>query len=139
MFTISEAADRTGMSAYTLRYYEKIGLLPSPDRLNGGRRRYSDGDLEFISFLKSLKDTGMSLDDIQEFVKDGCIWERIRTDDSFQLSPSLTKRIDILAKHVKRMESKRQELEDIISMAKEKLSIYHDLLMNEEKKKGWEG
>ncbi|PLR86381.1 hypothetical protein CVD25_07805 [Bacillus canaveralius] len=53
--------------------------MPSPERLNGGKRAYSERDVQFIKFLKSLKDTGMALEDIQEFVKDGCIWERVQS------------------------------------------------------------
>lgn len=41
MYTIGEAAINTGISAHTLRYYEKLGLLPEPERQNGHKRLYS--------------------------------------------------------------------------------------------------
>lgn len=65
MYTISEIARLTGISAYTLRYYEKIGVLPDPTRQEGrknGIRRYSDQDLRFIRFIHGLKQTGMKLE-----------------------------------------------------------------------------
>jgi len=46
-YTIKEAAEQTGVSAHTLRYYERIGLLEPIQREASGRRRYRDGDLEF--------------------------------------------------------------------------------------------
>ncbi|RDI38510.1 MerR family transcriptional regulator [Falsibacillus pallidus] len=131
MYSISEAAGLTGINAYTLRYYEKIGLLPSPDRQNGGKRSYTEGDLKLVSFIKSLKDTGMSLEDIQEFIKGGCILDQIKTSEKIQLYPSLNKRIAILTKHIKELDRKKAELEQIILTANEKLGIYQELLANE--------
>ncbi len=131
MYSISETAGMTGISTYTLRYYEKIGLLPSPDRQNGRKRSYTEGDLKLVSFIKSLKDTGMSLEDIQEFIKGGCILDQIKTSEKGELYPSLNKRIDILTKHIKELHRKKAELEDIISTANVKLGIYQELLAEE--------
>lgn len=132
MYSISKVAEMTGVSAYTLRYYEKIGLLESPQRKNGGIREYSESDLQFITFLNSLKKTGMSLEDIAEFIKDGCILKRL--DEARDISPSIEKRITILSKHLNKMEDRQKELEGIILLTKEKLSIYHSIL--ETKKSG---
>lgn len=58
---IGELAARSGLSAHTIRYYEKIGLLPAPSRDGGGRRDYGDDILAWIGFLGRLKTTGMPL------------------------------------------------------------------------------
>lgn len=50
-----------GLSAYTLRYYEKIGLLKDVRRNSSGHRDYLTKDLEWIGFIKRLKETGMAL------------------------------------------------------------------------------
>lgn len=126
MFTIGQVAELTGVSSYTLRYYEKIGLLPPPKRNSGGIREYSDLDIRFVHFLNSLKKTGMSLEDITEFVKDGCIVEKM--SEGQDVHPSIEKRIEILTKHLERMEAQRKELEQIISLAKEKLFVYREIL-----------
>lgn len=132
MFTISEAAEESGISSYTLRYYEKIGLLPPPKRKNNGRRFYSEADIQFMTFLKSLKETGMSLEDINEFVKDGCILEKMNSNvTTSQLTPSLNKRIEILTKHLEKMETKKKELEEVISTTEQKLDIYYSILAKE--------
>jgi DNA-binding transcriptional MerR regulator len=62
--SIRQFAARTGLSADTLRYYEKIGLLRHVARDASGFRVYGQRDLEWIAFILRLKDTGMALDDI---------------------------------------------------------------------------
>jgi DNA-binding transcriptional MerR regulator len=57
--TIQRVADRTGLSEYTLRYYERIGLIESVDRAENGHRRYTEMDIGWIEFLKCLRATGM--------------------------------------------------------------------------------
>ncbi|WP_188197360.1 MerR family transcriptional regulator [Nonomuraea sp. SYSU D8015] len=67
--TIAEAADRTGLSPDTLRYYEKAGLVSPAGRSAGGQRRYATADLAWIDFLLRLRDTGMSIADMQQFAE----------------------------------------------------------------------
>ncbi|MGB3597821.1 MerR family transcriptional regulator [Pseudomonas neustonica] len=55
---------QTGLSAHTIRYYEKLGLLPGIQRNASGHRAFTTQDLEWVRFIVRLKDTGMSLDDI---------------------------------------------------------------------------
>ncbi|MCJ0973682.1 MerR family transcriptional regulator [Pseudomonas sp. PS1] len=62
--SIQQFASRTGLSADTLRYYEKIGLLRHVARDASGFRVYGRRDLEWVGFILRLKDTGMALDDI---------------------------------------------------------------------------
>lgn len=131
-YSISEVSEKMNLSTHTLRYYEKIGLIPSPKRNEGKKRLYSEEDLNFIIFLKSLKDTGMSLEEMTEFVKGGCILEKIKNDAHPQLlSPSIQLRIEILSKHLEKMEMKKKELENVISATKEKLNIYFSILDEE--------
>ncbi len=77
MYKIGEVAELTGMGIHTLRYYEKLGLLPPPTRYSG-IRQYTEGDVRLLKFLYSLKQTGMSLEEMAEFASDGCIIEEIR-------------------------------------------------------------
>lgn len=64
---IGEFARLTGLSADTLRYYEKIGLLPAVQRNAGGQRQYTRHDLDWVAFILRLKHTGMPLHDIQRY------------------------------------------------------------------------
>ncbi|MGV0750692.1 MerR family transcriptional regulator [Mycolicibacter minnesotensis] len=62
--TIGEVADRSGVAATTLRYYERIGLLASPDRV-GGQRRYDDAVLARLEVIGLCKAAGFALEEIQ--------------------------------------------------------------------------
>jgi DNA-binding transcriptional MerR regulator/catechol 2,3-dioxygenase-like lactoylglutathione lyase family enzyme len=65
----SEAAVRTGLSAETLRYYERENLLPPVGRSTGGHRRYGADDLQRLSFLINLRATGMPLAVMRKFAQ----------------------------------------------------------------------
>lgn len=58
---IGELARRSGLSTYTIRYYERIGLLPLADRDRSGQRNYDASILAWIAFLDRLKATGMPI------------------------------------------------------------------------------
>lgn len=65
---ISEMAKKTGVSSDTLRYYERIGLLPNVPRDKSGKRIYDKNFVEWIRFIQNLKDSGMSLNDIIKYI-----------------------------------------------------------------------
>jgi DNA-binding transcriptional MerR regulator len=65
-FTIAEVADKTGVSAHTLRYYERIGLL-DVGRKASGHRRFTEHDLDRVVFIGRLRATAMPIRDIQRY------------------------------------------------------------------------
>jgi DNA-binding transcriptional MerR regulator len=65
--TISDAARASGVSAHTLRYYERAGLLDPIDRGASGHRRYAEEDLVRIQFLTKLRSTGMPIRQIRAY------------------------------------------------------------------------
>jgi DNA-binding transcriptional MerR regulator len=67
--TIAEVAASTGLSAHTLRYYERIGLLDPVARVTGNQRRYDTEDLAWLAFLQRLRATGMPIRDMQRFAE----------------------------------------------------------------------
>ena len=66
---LNELAEKSGMTKDTLRYYEKIGLLPTVSRDHQGRRRYPVRLLEWLRFLQQMKAAGMSLKAIREYIR----------------------------------------------------------------------
>jgi len=64
---IQRFAELTKMSAHTIRYYEKIGLLRHIRRNSSGHRRFSKDDIVWAEFIQRLKDTGMSLQNIRRY------------------------------------------------------------------------
>jgi DNA-binding transcriptional MerR regulator len=69
MMKIGELATRSGLSAHTLRYYERIGLLPRAHRDRSRQRDYDAAILAWIEFLQRLKTTGMPLKDMLRYAK----------------------------------------------------------------------
>ena len=67
--SIAQAAAYSGLSIDTLRYYERIGLVDPPARDSGGRRTYSDADLEWLVFLTKLRTTGMPIKMMREYAQ----------------------------------------------------------------------
>ena len=83
MYSIQQVCEKTGLTAHTLRYYEKEGLLTGVARSTGGFRQYSDEDMEWLGLICCLKNTGMSLQEIARFVQlahegDGTLEERVK-------------------------------------------------------------
>ncbi|WP_432828132.1 MerR family transcriptional regulator [Dactylosporangium sp. CA-092794] len=68
-YTIAEVAERTGLSAHTLRYYERAGLLDPPTRGANGHRRYSEGDLGMLWILTRLRKTGMPIQGMRRYAE----------------------------------------------------------------------
>lgn len=68
-WAIGEMSEMTGLSADTLRYYERIGLLPAPARNPGGRRVYRERDLGRIRFIQRAQAIGFSLEEIGQLLR----------------------------------------------------------------------
>jgi len=68
-YSIGQVAEKTGLSTYTLRYYDREGLMPFVKRAPSGRREFTDDNLDFLDLITCLKDTGMQLSEIRHFVE----------------------------------------------------------------------
>jgi DNA-binding transcriptional MerR regulator len=68
-WSISETAEKCGLSQHTLRWYERIGLLGPVARDASGRRRFSDGDLDWLGLITRLRETGMPVGDMQRYAE----------------------------------------------------------------------
>jgi len=68
-YTISQIAEITNLTSHTLRYYDKEGLLPFLERTDAGNRIFKDSDLEWLSIICCLKNTGMQIKDIKIFIE----------------------------------------------------------------------
>ena len=66
---IGDVASRSGVPAPTIRYYEGIGLLPSPARSEKGYRRYDENTIEELRFIRKAQALGFSLDEIAEILQ----------------------------------------------------------------------
>lgn len=69
--TISQVASEVGVRTDTIRYYERVGLLPSPERRPNGYRSYGDEDVERLRFIRGAQRLGLKLRDIRELLAIG--------------------------------------------------------------------
>lgn len=68
-YSISEVSKKFNISPFTLRFYDKQGLMPFVKRDAAGRRAFSDDDLDFVSLIICLKQSGLELEEIRQFVE----------------------------------------------------------------------
>lgn len=68
-YAIGEMSRRTGVNIETIRYYERIKLMPKPDRTSGGNRQYNQDQLKRLSFIKTSRELGFSIDEIRELLE----------------------------------------------------------------------
>jgi DNA-binding transcriptional MerR regulator len=123
-YTIEEAAQRSGVSAHTLRYYERIGLLEPVGRASSGHRRYAPEDLGAIEFLTLLRQTGMPIRDMHRFV------ELTRAGDH-----TIPQRVDVLEAHRDALAEQLALLTRHFGAIERKISVYRALLGQHEKHK----
>src|ERR1700761_4457355 len=67
--TIGQLGRATETKIETIRYYEKIGLLPAPERTTGNYRSYSPGHLQRLGFVRRSRELGFSIDEVRELLK----------------------------------------------------------------------
>lgn len=116
--SIAEAARRTGVSAHTLRYYERAGLVVTPvDRTHGGRRRYHRLDLEWITVCTRLRATGMPIRGIRRYAELVTAGKGNESD-----------RLDLLTSHRDQVVAQIAELQDSLRMITHKIDVYRDRL-----------
>lgn len=68
MYSIGQLSKQTGISTQTIRYYEKINLMPSPKRATNGYRQYIDSDVERLRFIRRARQLDFALHDIREIL-----------------------------------------------------------------------
>ena len=68
MFTIGTLSKKTGVSTETIRYYERIGLIPQPQRADNGYRIYAEEDSERLSFIRRARALDIALNEIEEIL-----------------------------------------------------------------------
>ena len=104
--TISEVSELTGLSKDTLRYYEKIGIIPEISRNKSGIRNYNDYNLQCIKFSKSMRDLGISLDSIIKYIK---LYKKGKNTLNERKSILINER-DIMQRHINEMKMKLEML-----------------------------
>lgn len=114
--TISEVAERTGLTAHTLRYYERIGLIAAVVRADSGHRRYAAADMDWLAFLVRLRATGMSIQGMQAFA-------RLRSEGN----GTAGQRRKLLDTHLQKVLADMEELQQSVKVLQAKIKVYRQM------------
>lgn len=120
-FTIQQVAKMTGLSAHTLRYYERIGLLHAVNRNTNGYRRYSSADIAWIEFLTRLRKTGMPIRTMQHFA-------HLRNKGN----ETVHERRVLLEKHQNEVQNRLNDLQQNLIALEAKIQLYKRLEVQDE-------
>ena len=120
--TISEVSKKCNISADTLRYYEKAGLISYVNRTEGGIRNYTEEDCARIGFIKCMRSAGLSIEVLKKYF------------DLFGKGKrTLKPRRDLLATEREKLKKHLTELEDTIKRLDYKISVYDKALKSKNK------
>jgi DNA-binding transcriptional MerR regulator len=122
--TIQEVARATGLSAHTLRYYERVGLIHPIGREQNSHRRYTSEDVGWIDFLTKLRATGMSIRDMQKYAA-----LQRRGDET------LAERVEMLKALRDKVEAHLDELNEHLKLIYYKIEIYQKIVTEKELEK----
>jgi DNA-binding transcriptional MerR regulator len=111
--TIQQAAELSGLSEHTLRYYERIGLLKGVGRASNGHRRYGERDINRITFLNKLRMTGMGIQQMKAF-----------NDLFLQGDQTIPQRRLLLQQHQLEVQARIEELQHNLDVISYKIELY---------------
>ena len=118
---IKEVQEKLKISSYTLRYYEKIGLMNPVSKNASGHRDYQEADFRRINFIKCMRKAGMTIEQIKLYV------------DLFNEGEhTIAKRKEIMIEQLGNLEGQVRELEEIIAYLKNKIDNYENTLVKRE-------
>ena len=115
--TIQQVAEATGLSVYTLRYYERCGLIAAIGRASTGHRRYAANDIRWIEFLTKLRLTGMPIRQMQQYA----VLVRQHPDTAFG------ERRQLLETHRQTVLAQIQQRQENLAVIDWKIQHYSDL------------
>lgn len=118
MYTIGEVAQLLGVSAHTLRYYEKENII-LPDRNEYGERKYSESHLQWLKFVLKLKETQMPIAKIKEYA-------HLYTEGEH----TAINRLNLLEEHKRSIENQLKVLEETNKMLEHKITSYKAMILN---------
>jgi MerR family transcriptional regulator, aldehyde-responsive regulator len=111
--TIREVSEKFGISQDTLRYYERIGLIPPVTRTAGGVRNYQPDDLKWVEHTVCMRSAGVSVEALIEYLR---LYQQ--GDETFEA------RLQLLTEQLENLEQQKQQMEVTIARLNYKISRY---------------
>jgi DNA-binding transcriptional MerR regulator len=119
---IAEVGERYGISLDTLRYYERIGLIPPVHRNEGGIRDYNDLDLRRVEFIKCMRSAGLSIEVLIEYV------DLVQQGDD-----TIETRKGVLKEQRELLLARMKELQKTLDLLDHKIDVYENAVLKKEK------
>ncbi len=119
---IAEVSERYGISLDTLRYYERIGLIPPVNRNKSGIRDYGEIDVKRVEFIKCMRNAGLPIEVLVEYV--GLVQQGDKTIEA---------RKEILKEQREQLSSKMEELQKTLNLLDYKIAVYENAVLKKEK------
>ncbi|WP_150462951.1 MerR family transcriptional regulator [Nesterenkonia ebinurensis] len=119
--SVAQMAETTGVTGYTLRYYERAGLISTIPRTSGNQRRYRATDVEWVRFLLRLRETGMPIAQMRNYAV-------LRTKDDDSLRP----RLDMLTDHHEALRRQIKTLQAHERALRSKIATYRQMVADTE-------
>ena len=119
---ISEVSEQYKLSADTLRYYERVGLIPPVNRTESGIRDYGEADIEWVNFVKYMRSAGLPIEVLVEYVS------LVRQGDHTNEA-----RKHILINQRDELVYKMEEMQKTLDLLNYKIDFYEELLVKQEK------
>lgn len=113
IYSITEISEKFNLSAHTLRFYEKAGILPRIERDGSGKRIFTEADVRWLELVECFKETGMPLKEIRIYL------ELCKKGDR-----SLKKRCEIMLAHKNKMEQELEKIKKIMTKIDYKILYY---------------
>jgi DNA-binding transcriptional MerR regulator len=120
---IAEVSEQFGMSVDTLRYYERVGLIPPVNRNDSGIRDYNELDLRRVDFIKCMRSAGLPVEVLIEYVA------LVQQGDS-----TIEARKEILKEQRALLATRMEEMQKTLDILDHKLEVYEKAVLTKEKK-----
>ena len=121
--TISEVSQKYGLPADTLRYYEKVGLIPPVNRKESGVRDYTETDCGWVEFIKCMRGAGLSIETLIEYV---ALFRRGNR--------TLQKRKNLLIQERDALAARIADMQQVLKRLNYKIEVYEEKIVSCEKK-----
>ena len=119
---IAEVSEQYGLSADTLRYYERVGLIPPVNRSESGSRDYNELDLRRVDFIKCMRSAGLPVEVLIEYIA------LVQKGDK-----TIEDRKEILVEQRELLVAKMKEMQKTLELLDHKIEIYENAVLKKEK------
>ncbi|ADL68414.1 transcriptional regulator, MerR family [Thermoanaerobacterium thermosaccharolyticum DSM 571] len=120
--TIAEVSEKYDISQDTLRYYERIGLIPPVNRNKSGNRDYTEEDCKWVEFIKCMRNAGLSIEVLIEYVA------LVAQGDE-----TIEARKELLIEQRNHLIKKIEDMNETLERLNYKIEVYEGLLVEKEK------